>query len=610
MVRGLGCILVMALAGATPGGAREVIVRPGESLSSIAVRELGSLERWIELAEINDIREPRRLQIGQRLRLPGAREIMPAAPLTVAAERADLPPHIEGEPSVRRVAGGVRIKPAADDSWIDLVAASVLRSGATVMTANTGRAEAAIADLRIEISPFTIMEIRDAGERPRFQLTLGELYLQNGRAPVAVQLDGLDVTADAGATFRVALDEAGLIRLFSLGGRVEARLRDGNRIALEPGKRLFLRRGGAPEIRDFAAPIRLIAPDGRQPVAEENILFEWSPVAGARGYRFTLTPDDEARPRLIEETQNPRLQVNRVPEGSYSWRVAPLGVADAIASPSSRLVVDRARPSLELSRPRLEPGGVLVAGRADPGAMVRIGRDEVRADAAGRFERLLPPAAGIAVIGVEARTRPGGRPARAAVAVSGRPDNRVLPVAIMVPEGRVLIDDAPAPETFQAAEGINAVAWQWRVGEERVAMGRLEIPLDLTPPEIRSIASTPREIVSGAVITVRVGVVDRGVGLGEPATASLRLVGPGGFHATVAAESLDGNEYVFRVPTPRSLRSGVVQVSRLEIADADGNAIILTAEGMAVEAKNPRAGFERFISSAFLTGLGFVLGAL
>jgi hypothetical protein len=180
----------------------------------------------------------------------------------------------------------------------------------------------------------------------------------------------------------------------------------------------------------------------------------------------------------------------------------------------------------------------------------------------------------------------------------------------MVPDGRVLIDDAPAPSTFQAAEGMNALSWQWRVGEDRVAMGRLEIPLDLTPPEIHAIASTPRAITSGDVITVRVAAVDRGIGLGAPSTASLRLVGAGGFSATVAAESLDGGEYVFRVPTPRTLKTGVVQVSRLEIADADGNAIVLTAEGMAVEATNPKSRLHRFLSNVFLVGIGVVLGAL
>jgi hypothetical protein len=610
MLRHICFILSLAVILATPGGARVVVVRPGESLTLIAARELGSMDRWTELAEINNIRDPRRLQIGQRLVLPGSRESIPQPIDMISVSRVDLPPHIEGSPSVRRVAGGVRIKPAANDPWTDLSSATVLQRGAAVMTANTGRAEAAIEDLRLEISPFTILEADDVGDRPRLRLTIGEIHLANGQAPVGIMADGLGVLADAGATVRVALDDAGLVRVFSFGGRVEVQTRDGNRIPLEPGKRLFIRRGGAPEIRDFAAPIRLLAPDGRRPVAEENILFEWSAVAGARGYRFTLVPEDEARPRLVEEIQNPRIQVNRVPEGNYSWRVAPLGVADAVASLPARLMVDRARPSLELLRPILNPGGVLVAGRADPGASLRVGREEITADASGRFECILPPVTGIAVIGVEARTRPGGRPARAAVAISGRPENRVLPVAIMVPDGRVLIDDAPAPSTFQAAEGMNALSWQWRIGEDRVAMGRLEIPLDLTPPEIHAIASTPREITSGDVITVRVAAVDRGIGLGAPSTASLGLVGAGGFSATVAAESIDGGEYVFRVPTPRTLKTGVVQVSRLEIADADGNAIVLTAEGMAVEATNPKSRLHRFLSNVFLVGIGVVLGAL
>ncbi|RMH57389.1 MAG: LysM domain-containing protein, partial [Candidatus Hydrogenedentota bacterium] len=46
------------------------IVRSGETLYSIARSELGDGERWKELARLNGITDPRRLFVGQRLRLP------------------------------------------------------------------------------------------------------------------------------------------------------------------------------------------------------------------------------------------------------------------------------------------------------------------------------------------------------------------------------------------------------------------------------------------------------------------------------------------------------------------------------------------------------------
>jgi hypothetical protein len=42
----------------------------GESLASIAARELGDAERWIEIAQLNGIRDPTAVEPGQVLRLP------------------------------------------------------------------------------------------------------------------------------------------------------------------------------------------------------------------------------------------------------------------------------------------------------------------------------------------------------------------------------------------------------------------------------------------------------------------------------------------------------------------------------------------------------------
>jgi hypothetical protein len=42
----------------------------GEDLRSVAARELGDAQRWHEIADLNDIRDPRAVRVGQVLRLP------------------------------------------------------------------------------------------------------------------------------------------------------------------------------------------------------------------------------------------------------------------------------------------------------------------------------------------------------------------------------------------------------------------------------------------------------------------------------------------------------------------------------------------------------------
>lgn len=57
------------------GGAskkRVYIVKAGDTLSSIAARKLGKASRWREIAKMNNIRDPNRIKIGQRLKLPEA----------------------------------------------------------------------------------------------------------------------------------------------------------------------------------------------------------------------------------------------------------------------------------------------------------------------------------------------------------------------------------------------------------------------------------------------------------------------------------------------------------------------------------------------------------
>lgn len=51
-------------------GGDRYTVRRGDTLTSIAARELGDSKRWKEIAKLNNIRNPRNLRVGQVLRMP------------------------------------------------------------------------------------------------------------------------------------------------------------------------------------------------------------------------------------------------------------------------------------------------------------------------------------------------------------------------------------------------------------------------------------------------------------------------------------------------------------------------------------------------------------
>lgn len=65
----LVALLVLLIAGACFAG--EYTVESGDTLSSIAQKELGSSGRWKEIAELNNLSEPYRIKRGQVLKIPG-----------------------------------------------------------------------------------------------------------------------------------------------------------------------------------------------------------------------------------------------------------------------------------------------------------------------------------------------------------------------------------------------------------------------------------------------------------------------------------------------------------------------------------------------------------
>lgn len=71
---------------------REVRVEAGDSLARIALRHLGSESHWTKLADYNGISDPRRLQAGQRLRLPPLETLASAPAASPAATAPAAPP--------------------------------------------------------------------------------------------------------------------------------------------------------------------------------------------------------------------------------------------------------------------------------------------------------------------------------------------------------------------------------------------------------------------------------------------------------------------------------------------------------------------------------------
>lgn len=587
--------------------AREVVVRPGESLSSIAERELGAMSRWEEIARRNNITDPRKLKAGMRLIIPDDGMMDP---------RMD-PAFVDGAPSVRRLSGAVRYRPAASSAWGNLTGATALVPGSGLMTANTGTADLRIGDAHVELSPYGVLwiqEIFPGGEGAMLKLELGSMMARSRSTPLHVDA-GVAKVELIGSDARISIDETGVMRVTVRSGQARLITPDGRSTMLDAGRVATLTRGSmSPVIRDPASSIVLISPANSQTLTDRNVLFEWTPVSGASEYRFILEPAGGGR-SLEERAPTNKIEVKNIPEGRYSWHVIPVGPPDAVASAPSMVTISRPAmmapaPLLELSTPRWVNGRWWLEGRTVPGAWLTIGAATTQAGADGSFTQDLGEINGALIIGVEARMTPTGPVSRGAAYVASRPQGRSLPLWINVPSGSVWVDRAAAPPALVLEEGGNVFAWEWRVGDVEAARGSMKIAIDLTPPQITGVRATPQQVNSGDNVTIYVAAMDRGAGLADPSTAMITVAGPDGFTASPRAMQWANGEYVFQFSTPKNLKTGYLRVTKLEVADLDGNATILSAEGMTTETTNPEDKRREFFKNLLLIGIGALIGGI
>ncbi|MBI4179973.1 tetratricopeptide repeat protein [bacterium] len=90
-------------------------VRKNDSLSKIAKKFLGSTDRYVEIAKLNNIRKPYTLEVGQELKIPGA----PPSPAPAAPRGSSAPSPLGASPSVASHGAGTAasVPPPFEPKW-------------------------------------------------------------------------------------------------------------------------------------------------------------------------------------------------------------------------------------------------------------------------------------------------------------------------------------------------------------------------------------------------------------------------------------------------------------------------------------------------------------
>jgi len=139
-----------------------------------------------------------------------------------------------------------------------------------------------------------------------------------------------------------------------------------------------------------------------------RVLFSWTEVGGADGYRFVLARDATFKDVLLDKhVATPQFVHGSLEAGRYFWKVGSLrGNVAGLTGPVRELLLvrDTDPPGLALELPGevRDPSDFMVKGRTEPGSQVFIDKEEVPVSGNGEFQLAVALRRGVNMIVIEA----------------------------------------------------------------------------------------------------------------------------------------------------------------------------------------------------------------
>jgi len=355
-------------------------VQRGESLYVIAERLLEDARQWPEVARVNKLQRPSRLQPGQRLLLPAS-----LLKGTVMPARAEY------------VRGPVRADGVAlhiGDSVTEGAALEVGAQGFVSLRLHDGSLLQLQADSRTKL-----LRLRDLPAAQR-RNTLIELDQGRVDATVTPQPPGsrfqvktpLATTGVRGTRFGVSVPErAARSSADVVEGRIEvqAAARGGDApLKVSAGEGAVVRQGATPVSRPLLPAPDLSGLENR--VEQMPAALQLAPMAGAARYRVELADDDTFTRVLWSAEESLPIVIDAVPDGRYRLRARAIDEDGLLGNEASSSVWIKTTPVPPLAQ-MPAPGEVVSPDH------VRIGCTDVpqaqayllQVAADSRFEPLL-----------------------------------------------------------------------------------------------------------------------------------------------------------------------------------------------------------------------------
>jgi hypothetical protein len=323
-------------------------LRTGDTLIGIGERYLEQPGRWVDLARLNGIRDPRRLRPGAALRIPLDWMRWTVLPVEVV--------HVHGQVQGERgpLAAGMR-----------------LTQGDRFDTGADGALTLRFADGTLAVfAPNTRAALGDSRAAPLGGVRATRIDLDQGAVettvqPLATPQSRFDVktprvvTAVRGTRFRVAQDGQAS-RHEVLEGRVAAQGAAAAPVEIAQGS--GLRADGG----QLGAVVRLLpAPDlsgMATRIERTSQMVQVAPMPGAVGWRWQVATDGAFVRRVQDaSTRDPRWLLTGLPDGDYQLRVRAADAQGLEGADAQVAIALRARPEPPL-RLSPQPGASVLSG--------------------------------------------------------------------------------------------------------------------------------------------------------------------------------------------------------------------------------------------------------
>lgn len=315
-------------------------VQSGDTLIGIGERYLEQPGRWIDLARLNKLRNPNRLQPGVQLRIP--LDWMRWNPLAVEVV------HVHAQVRGNRGPLAVGMRLAQGDSF------DTGAQGALTLRFSDGSVAVFPPQTRASLG---LSQQAPLGEVRATRIDLEQGAVETSVQPLAAPASRFDVktprvvTAVRGTRFRVAQD-AQASRHEVLEGRVAAQVAASNAVEIAQGSGLRAEGGQLGEVVRLLDPPDLSALPSR--IERTAQLLQVPPLPGAVGWRWQVATDS-AFVQLVQnvKTGDPRWLLGGLPDGDYFLRVRGADAQELEGADAQVAFALRARPEppLKLSPP-------------------------------------------------------------------------------------------------------------------------------------------------------------------------------------------------------------------------------------------------------------------